>query len=81
MYRARVSGKGKFHHGISVLSPNPLPRVDTARSFTAYPKMPFNINLQHHPAATFHARGGISIPAQSSSNRADELFLHHFPPF
>lgn len=56
MYRARVSSKGKFHHGISVVLPNPLPRVDTAGSFIAYPKMPFNIALQHHSAATFHSR-------------------------
>lgn len=41
MCHARVSGKGKFHHGISVLSPNPLLRVDTAGSFIPYPKMSF----------------------------------------
>lgn len=32
--------------------------------------MPFNTALQHHPAATFHSRGGISILAQSWSHRA-----------
>lgn len=70
MCHARVSSKGKFHCGISVLSPNPLPRVDTAGSFIAYPKMPFNIALQHHPAALLHSKGGISILMQSCGHRA-----------
>lgn len=32
--------------------------------------MPFSIDLQHHPAATFHSRGGISVPTQRWNHRA-----------
>lgn len=69
---ARVSTKGKFHHGISVLLPSPLLRVEiTAGSFIAHPKMPFNGDALHHPTATIHP-GGISIPAGADhSHRSD----------
>lgn len=67
---ARVSSKGKFHRGISVLSPNPLLAADTAGSFMAYPKMPFITAVQHHPTATFQPGGGKSIPTPSWSHSA-----------